>query len=486
MSLGQQGRRWDRSDVALTNSLPAARRFSARSTAPAQAVLSLAVGSITTVLVWTHREAITFALASRWRELLFWTVLVLLVNFVHFEMAPLQFTLDMPLLLAIAMLYHPATALGVALIGSADAREFRGRVSLARGIYNRAQIGISVYFAALAYDVIPSSNGEWPAAVAATVVAMAVFYALNVFFVAAFVAAGGADSPREVLKRLAIGRPLQYALTYFGYGMLGLVLARLFADVGAWSVALFLVPIVVAHTSLVRAERLRMLADQLRSRERLLEKLSERIVDERRDERGRIARGLHDDVLQSLIRISQLGSFLRGTVDKDAQAGRDVSELVDLSSETILTLREVVGDLRKSPLGRGGLVRTLQDVAGDLQIQWRIPITVEGPSELDLSSDIQLAAYHVAKEGILNALKHSECSAVGVVIDHGPDGLSLTICDDGVGFDPRVVDESRHFGLGLMRERIERLGGTFGLETWPGRGSRLRAVIPPQGITAQG
>jgi signal transduction histidine kinase len=477
---GNQG--WGGSQPVLAHGpLPGQKSHgSQRDRLPWQSVLSVTVAGSLVVLLIAYQEQIASAIPTLWMDLLFWTLLILVVNLISFEMDPLQFTLDMPLLLTVAILYPPAVAALVALVGSTDIREFNRGVSLPRAVYNRSQIALSVFVSGLVFGSISHGMERWPAGIVGTILAMGVFYLLNAGFVAIFVSASGRASFREVVRRLAIGRPLQYALTYFGYGILALVLARLFADVGLWSVALFLIPIVVAHMALVRAEGLGSLAASLQARERLLERLSEQIADERRDERLRIAGGLHDDILQSLIRISQLGSFLRDATNEKTEPGRDALELLALSNETIETLREVVGDLRQSPVGRGGLVLSLRGLAQDLSIQWRTQIAVEGPSELDVSSDTQLAAYHVAKEGLLNALKHASASSVSVRVKQLPEAMSIQVQDEGQGFDPGQVDESVHFGLGLMRERVEMLGGRLEIRSATGRGTRLTALLPAQ------
>jgi signal transduction histidine kinase len=441
-------------------------------------VLSLLAGATIAILLLLGRDELYVAMRRNWQELLFWLVLILLANLFDVEIAPLQFTLDTPLLLATALLYGPAAAAAVVLLGSSDAREFRRAVSPSQAVYNRSQIAISVFFAGVLFHATSGSSSSWPASILGTAAAVGVFHLLNTSFVAGYVAAEGRGSPALVFRRLVIGRPLEYGVTYFGYGILALVLARLFKEVGGWSVVLFLIPIVVAQIALVRAEKLRLLAERLRSRERLLELLSDRVVEERRDERIRIACGLHDDVLQSLIRISQLGFFLKRETPSETQAADDAAELVQISNDTIRILREVVGDLRKSPLGRGGLVRTLRDLSRDLQIQWRTRISVTGPRELPLSAEGQLAAYHVAKEGILNALKHAGASSVQVSVHPVGESVSVEVVDDGHGFDPEGVDESMHFGLGLLRERAHMLGGRFLLESTPGSGTRLVVVLP--------
>jgi signal transduction histidine kinase len=452
---------------------PSPPRFSLLPRGLAVSAAGLVVG-----VLWLNSGDVSRMLHHSWPEIIFWTVLILFANLSDVEIAPLQFTLDTPLLLATAFLYSPVVSAGIALVGSVDVREFRRSVSLSQAVYNRSQIALSVLCASSVFHASAGILGDAPKSVLGAVGAMVVFYVLNAFLVAAYVSANGQGSPTQVFRRLVIGKPLEYAVTYFGYGILALVLALLFREVGGWSVVLFLVPIFVAKLALVRTERLRLLAEQLRSRERLLERLSDQIVEERRDERLRIARGLHDDVLQSLTRISQLGFFLRRETESGSQAADDAGELVQISDDTLRILREVVGDLRKSPLGRGGLTPTLRDLARDLHIKWGVLISVEGPAHVPLANDGQLAVYQAAKEGILNALKHAAPKAIEVEIREDDQAVTLEVSDDGRGFEPDKVDESLHFGLGLIRERIDILGGAFKIRSRLGQGTLLIVVLP--------
>jgi signal transduction histidine kinase len=440
--------------------------------------ISVFVAAIAGVVIWTGRDLIAQSLSANWRELLFWGGLVVVVNLIHVDLEPLQFTLDMPLLLALALLYPPPVAASVVLVSSVDVREFRRTVSFSRAVFNRCQVSLSVFAAGTVFHSVAGPGSDWWTAVAGTVIAVLVFYALNTGLVAVYVGSRTRTSPLEGWRHQAVGRPLQYALTYFGYGVLGLVLARLFEEVGAWSAGLFLIPIVVAHLALVRAERLQSLANRLQSRGRLLELLSDRITDERRDERVRIASDLHDDVLQSLIRMSQLSRFLREAAPEGTQAEADAAELVDTSDQTLTVLRDVVGDLRKSPVGRGGLVRTLRGLAQDMNIEWRVPVSVEGPDQFEAPAGTQLIAYHVAKEGMLNALKHGQPSYVHVRFSVFHSKLCVDIWDDGAGFKPDRVDESSHFGLGLMRERVHMYGGTVRIDSELGRGTHVSVELP--------
>jgi signal transduction histidine kinase len=436
---------------------------------------------VTLVLfLWPGRSRVVSGFEESWGELLFLAVVILLVNFLHVDLRPMQFTLDLPLLVAVGLLYPPPLAAVVAFLGSADVREFRGRISLSRALYNRSQIALSLFLASAAYHAVASSLESWPNAILGTALATGIFAALNGLLVSTYVASGGEEAFHRTLMRLHVGRPLEFLLTYFAYGVLAYALSRLYLEVGAWSVPLFLVPIVIAHAAFVRAERLTVLASNLQKREKLLERLMDRIVDERKDERLRIASGLHDDVLQSLIRISQLGFFLEREVKVGSQAAVDVGELRRMSEETMRTLREVVGDLRQSPVGRGGLARSLGNLIKDLQFETRVRISCDAVPVSGIPGDRQLLLYQVAKEAMINALKHGEPTHLRIGLWVGGPQVILSVEDDGKGFDPSTVDESTHFGLGLMRERLRLSGGELSLESRPGM-TRVEARLPLNG-----
>jgi signal transduction histidine kinase len=421
------------------------------------------------------------ALATNWRDILFWAVLIAIVNLLHYDRGGIQFTLDTPLLVATGLLYQPIVAAAIALIGALDVRELTGRVTVWRAIYNRAQVAFSLYVAAAIYHAISDSLIDWPEAILGVVATLTAFYGFNALFVALNVYIRERAAISTILRQFIVGRAAEFFSTYVGYNVLALVLARLFTTVGAWSVALFLVPLVAAYRAFVRAERMEQLARRLQDRERLLEVFSDRMVDERKDERLRIASDLHDDILQSLIRVGQLAYFLRQEAPPGTQAAEDAEELKRLSDETNQALRCVLGDLRRSPLGRGGLVRTLKQLVRDLQFESRIPIQLDIRGESELSPEVQVVLYQTAKEGLVNSLKHAHPSKVAVFLKTLPTLAELCIEDDGVGFDPTAVDETTHFGLGLLRERVEKSAGQLTVESAPEKGTRLRATIPLKG-----
>jgi signal transduction histidine kinase len=435
----------------------------------------LALG-MSAFLIW-QRGVVEEALSAAWAELLFWTVLIVLVNLLPLNLGEITLTLDMPILLAIALLYPPAVATLLALVAALDIRELEGRVPLLRAIFNRLQVATCVLVASAVFHALSSSTKPSLVAAWATALAILAFHSVNVVLVA-----GYTWLRIRAWNRLSIGSVGQFLITYLGYGALALVLAYLYQDVGAWSVVTLLIPILVAREALLRAQRLQSLADRLRQRERLLERLFDRIVDERKDERSRIAADLHDDVLQSLIRVSQLGRFLQQETSGNPIAESDAREVVSVSDRAIQELRQVVSDLRASPLGRAGLVPTLRTLAQDLQMDWRVPVAVEAPKSLPLAGEAQLAMYQVAKEAMTNALKHAEPSQISVRLSEKDDGICLEVKDDGRGFDVNAADASENFGLGLMRERIQRLNGHVSLTSEIGSGTSLSVLLPKEPV----
>jgi len=452
---------------------------------PVEVVVLAFIGLICVgALLFPNHHHLGLAVSSRWPELLVWAVLILLVNlFFHFENKSLQFTLDVPLLLAACALYEPAVVAALALVSEIDVREVERRVSLARALYNRAQIAISVFAASAVFHAVGSVQGHWPRPLLAMGLAWATFYALNGAFVMAVVSIREGMPFYRAVGFLRVGSPIEFLMTYLGYGVFALVLARLFLDVGPWAVVLFLTPLLVAHAALVRAERLYSMTEELRKRQRFLELLSNRMVEERKDERLRIASDLHDEVLQDVTRIWMQSRFAGELCADDGALARDIRQLVSDSEAALVSLRSVISDLKRSPLGRGGLVSTIDQLVRDLKLDWGKRIEFRRPNEdlASVASDVQLVAYQAVREGLINALKHSHASLIVVALSGLEAGIEVGVGDDGVGFIPEEVDVSNHFGLGLIQERVRMVGGDLTIQSQPGEGSHLTVSLPKGG-----
>jgi signal transduction histidine kinase len=428
-------------------------------------------------LVVRHHQ-LAETLGSNLADLAVWTLMIVVVNLFPVWLRAATFTMDMPLLLAVALLYPPEVAVLVALIASLDVRELSGQVSVTRAVFNRSQIASLVLVAGWIFHGLATGPESWPVTVLATLVATAASFILNCYWVTLYTCLRVGQPLKVALGALRDESLGEFAATYAGYCTLALVLAFLFKEVGVWPVVLFLVPTVVAQLMLARGRSLRNLAEDLRRRERLFERLSDRIVDERRDERLRIAADLHDEVLQSLIRISQLSHFLVGEVSPSTQAHQDADELTNLTRETVESLRHVVGDLQRSPLGTGGLVPTLQGLAEELQLVWRTKIVVVSAEDPPLSPSQQVAMYQMIREALLNAMKHARATQVLVTLTVEDGGTLATIGDDGCGFLLSEVDIHSAFGIGLMKERARMSESRIEVTSAPDEGTSVRIWMP--------
>jgi two-component system NarL family sensor kinase len=220
---------------------------------------------------------------------------------------------------------------------------------------------------------------------------------------------------------------------------------------------------------------------QLHDERQALGVVSNRIVDERRDERLTVAAGIHDEVLPPLYKVHLMGQVLR----QDLASGRlldlesDLPDLLQATERASEALRDLVRDLRTSPLGPGGLGPTIELLARNLQAESGIKIVVSA-EPVPGTALMHLLVYQVAREALANVVRHSGASAARVTLTDDGDSIRLAVEDDGSGFVPGLVDRGEHFGLQLMRERVELSGGVFFLESSPSQGTRLVAKVPAE------
>ena len=149
-------------------------------------------------------------------------------------------------------------------------------------------------------------------------------------------------------------------------------------------------------------------------------------------------------------------------------------KLIDVGTE----VRELSHDLHPPELKQMGLPEVLHGYCDSFSQAHGIPVSCEVEASLaDLSEGSGLALYRIAQEALGNAAKHAAPTRVELRLTRAGRDVVLTIADDGRGRDPGQVDRG---GLGLvnMRERARQLGGTFELDSRPGRGTTVRVAVP--------
>ena len=203
------------------------------------------------------------------------------------------------------------------------------------------------------------------------------------------------------------------------------------------------------------------------------------------EERQRLARELHDSVSQALYGIALGAKTARKLLDQNPERVADPLEYVlSLAEAGLAEMRALIFELRPESLETEGLVAALEKQAAALRARHEIRVQTVLCEEPEASPETKEAVYRIAQEALHNTVKHTRASNAEIRVEHGPDRLTLEVCDDGVGFDTSG-DFPGHLGLRSMRERAWRLGGTLEVEAAPAEGTRIRARIPPRSDTNQ-
>jgi signal transduction histidine kinase len=220
------------------------------------------------------------------------------------------------------------------------------------------------------------------------------------------------------------------------------------------------------------------LVEDLSNRDAELQRALHRSVELQEEERKRLARELHDEVGQALTSILIRLRALQDETDLETVVDR-VDGLRYLTAQSIEELRRISMDLRPAALDNLGIIPALKWYAEQSASSSGLDIRFSGPDRLErLPSETELVLYRVAQEGINNAIRHAEAQTINVALSRTNRSVLMDVRDDGKGYNTSEMD--RGFGLVGIRERVELLHGTCGVESTPGWGTRLWIEIPLQ------
>jgi PAS domain S-box-containing protein len=216
-----------------------------------------------------------------------------------------------------------------------------------------------------------------------------------------------------------------------------------------------------------------------------LEELSRRLIVAQEEERGRIARELHDDFSQ---RLALLGIGLSRLWKKRPESEEDertvVRELWNRTQEISSDVHRLSHQLHSSKLEHVGLGPALMGLCEEISEKYGIQVefTDRGVSS-QIPKDVALCLFRVAQEALSNVAKHSEAKQAQVELSNANNEIHLRIVDAGLGFD--VVLGNTHVGIGLvgMRERLRLVGGRLSVQSTPMRGTEILAEVP-QSVSA--
>jgi signal transduction histidine kinase/ligand-binding sensor domain-containing protein len=204
-------------------------------------------------------------------------------------------------------------------------------------------------------------------------------------------------------------------------------------------------------------------------------------LEGRIEERLRVARELHDTLLQSIQATMIYFQAARNTfANRPAEALKMLDTALDRGGQAILEGREAIQGMRSSTEITNDLAQAVRRLRDELSSEGSADfrVVVEGSSR-DVHPILRDEVYGIAREALRNAFRHAQAKVIEAEISYG-ESLRVRIRDDGKGIDPAILNEGRqsHYGLPGMRERAARIGGKLKIWSAPGAGTEIELSIP--------
>lgn len=232
----------------------------------------------------------------------------------------------------------------------------------------------------------------------------------------------------------------------------------------------------IGHSLNRMAESLAM-ERQLEENRQLTQLIQTHIEDERRS----LARELHDELGQYVTAIKTFAVAIANKAkDKSPDIAANAQTIVGAANQIYEGMHSIIRQLRPGALDNLGLSETLRDAINHWQkmhANVRFELSLNGQLD-DLGESLNINVYRIVQESINNALKHAQATHIQVSLASLETELQLVIKDDGLGMSLASVDQSQHFGLLGIRERVQGFHGSFNLVSEPNCGTAIHINIP--------
>jgi two-component system, NarL family, sensor histidine kinase LiaS len=203
------------------------------------------------------------------------------------------------------------------------------------------------------------------------------------------------------------------------------------------------------------------------------------------EERNRLARELHDSVSQELFSLTMLAAATRRIMEHDPQrAGAQLAEIEQMARHALEETRTLIFALRPVALDDRGLVPALRDLVVALEQRQGLKVDLQIRDERRLPLAVEQDLYRIVQEALANVARHSGERTATVALAFQPNGVELSISDQGQGFDPEAPRRPQAIGLQSMAERARNRGGWCTIQSEPGHGTRVKVHIPVEVLKA--
>ena len=207
-----------------------------------------------------------------------------------------------------------------------------------------------------------------------------------------------------------------------------------------------------------------------------------RVIQAQEDERLWVSRQIHDGPAQTMTNLVLRAEICERLLDMDlARAKNELSGLKSVVNTTLQDTRRFIFDLRPMILDDLGLEPTLRRYVQQFTDKFKVEVgvTINGMNGR-LPSQLEVAIFRIVQEALMNVAKHAHANHAQVTIEMDSDSVSVTVEDDGSGFnaDDSTLNDPKFRGISTMNQRVEMFGGQFTLDSEPGRGTRVVVNLP--------
>ena len=221
--------------------------------------------------------------------------------------------------------------------------------------------------------------------------------------------------------------------------------------------------------------------DEIRNSREQLRNLSSHLQSIREEERGVIAREIHDDLGQSLTALKMDVSWLNKHLHKNKEKTQTkINGMSFLISETIRSVQRISSELRPGLLDDLGLSSAIQWYTNEFVSRTGIKCEVTlDPKEIKLEENLSIAIYRIFQESLTNVIRHANATKVNVNFTLNKNNLNLVVKDNGIGIDEDKLEDPKSLGLIGMQERLYPWNGTVTISGREGKGTTVTVNVNP-------
>jgi two-component system sensor histidine kinase DegS len=208
------------------------------------------------------------------------------------------------------------------------------------------------------------------------------------------------------------------------------------------------------------------------------------ILELQEQDRQRIARDLHDSTVQSLTSLIHKCELCFRLIDMDpVRTKLELNTMSNTIKSVINEIREIIYNLKPMSLDDLGLIATVERYVNQLMMDHDIRVNINHNEERQILPVIKLSVFRMIQEACSNAIKHAEAKTIDIEISYGKRSITVTVSDDGKGFDAEskkecLAPDYSGYGLSIMKERVYLLSGTMKINSTINKGTIVTITVP--------